>query len=174
MEKINEENFVEIDFDTNLLLLFKKIIVKTIKKLFLYRSKDAMESFDFILNFNNYSKFFSNSKKNLIIYSLIVYIFCLISFHDSKTEINQSILNNFLNDILKIMCDGNVVLSLKNEENEEIINVNNNENVENEIDEEGKKFEVSHEIGICGMLFKFLINYFGFFIFCFFYNLLVG
>lgn len=107
LEKINDENFFEIDFDCNLLMLFKKIIIKTIKKLLLYRSKDAFETYNFILNVTNYPKFFSNSGKNLIIYTLISFIFCFLSFHDSKSEGNQNVLNNYVCDIMNLMCDGN-------------------------------------------------------------------
>lgn len=108
IDKLQDDLVIDINFEFNLLLIFKKIIVKTIKKLFLYRAKEYIENFDFILNINNYQKFFTCSNKNFLIFTLINYILCFISLNDSKTETNQIILNNYLNDISKLICeDGN-------------------------------------------------------------------
>jgi len=118
ISKINEESNFIIEFDNNLSSLFKKIIIKSIKKVLIYRSKETYGSFDFIININNYQKYLSNSKKNLVIYITLIYIFHLLSYHDSKTESNQIILTNYINDLINLNCKSKE----KKDEYEENIN----------------------------------------------------
>jgi len=143
IDKINEQEHVEIDFDNNLLTMFKKIIIKSIKKLLLYRSKDTYEAFDFILNINNYPKYYSYSKKNLIIFAIIIYIFHIIIFHDSKSEANQIILNNYFNDLVKLMCNENFKINdIKNNDEDNILCDENIDNSSNQ------------QMNICGIVFR--------------------
>lgn len=87
--------------------MFKKIIVKTIKKFLLYRFKEALEAFEFILNVNNYAHFYSNSRKNIAIFTLIIYILFILFFNDCKTDAIQNILNSYLTNLIGFMCDKN-------------------------------------------------------------------
>lgn len=141
IDKLNEGSLSDIEFDLNSLFVFKKIIVKTIKKLFLNKSKESFENFDFILNINNYTKYFSSSKKSLIIFTLIIYVLYIITFHDSKSDTIQSLLNNYINEILKLICDGNIFnskmdteekITITHETQEANYNINNNVNTHSE------------------------------------------